>query len=67
MTDARTAYLTRLCQYVRNTSLVPLPVAFFDDDHEPAGPMSRQALTDAGLIVEDGGGVTLTAAGEALL
>lgn len=36
--------------YIRNTGLVPVPTAFFDDDFEPIGPRVRERMVREGLI-----------------
>lgn len=36
--------------YIRNTGRIPLPVAMFDEDWEPIGPMVRSQMEKAGLI-----------------
>lgn len=53
-------------QYIKNTRMVPLPVAFFDNDWDPIGRMVRADLEKAGLIRQTDGGILLTAKGEAL-
>jgi hypothetical protein len=51
-------------QYVRNTGQRPLPTAAFDEDWEPAGPMIRRQMLEAGLIEEWGGALMLTDKGD---
>lgn len=45
--------------YINNTGLEPLPVAAFDDDHEPIGPMVRRALVELEIIQVNSNGIYL--------
>ena len=45
--------------YINNTKKQPLPVAFFDDDHEPLGPTVRADMVAADLIQVRADGIYL--------
>ena len=45
--------------YINNTGRKPLPVAFFDEDFEPAGPMIRRDLVASDIIQERADGIYL--------
>lgn len=52
--------LQQYVDYINNTGRVPLPVAAFDDDHDPIGPMVRSDLQKGGFIYYDpSGGILL--------
>lgn len=53
------SHLDKYVQYIKNTGRVPLPIAMFDEDHEPVGPMVRHDLVKYGIIIEKDGGITL--------
>jgi hypothetical protein len=54
--SGKTAHLQKYVDYINNTSLEPLPVEYFDDDHEPIGPMERKQMIAEDLIqVRDDG------------
>lgn len=46
--------------YIKATGRVPLPIAMFDEDNEPAGLMLRSCLVDLGWIVFEGEDIYLT-------
>ena len=46
-------------QYINNTGLKPLPIASFDEDWDPAGPMIRASLGKDDLIQERPDGIYL--------
>jgi hypothetical protein len=58
-------HLVKYVRYIRNTSLVPLPVEVFDEDWEPIGPHVRADLVRAGLVTEVAGGLRLASSQEA--
>lgn len=45
--------------YIRNTTLVPLPTAAFDDDWEPIGPQVRERMVKEGLITVAADGIRI--------
>ncbi len=45
--------------YINNTARVPLPVASFDEDWEPIGPMVRKALVSDDIIQVRADGIYL--------
>ena len=49
-------HLEKCVDYINNTTLVPLPIESFDDDHEPAGLLLRLQMERYNLIQirEDG-------------
>jgi hypothetical protein len=55
--------LTKYIDYINNTSYGtddrPLPIALFDEDHDPVGPMIRSRLVKADMIQERAGGIVL--------
>lgn len=59
-------HLRKYAEYVRNTEKRPLATSAFDEDWEPAGPMIRRQMVEAGLIEEWGGGLMLSDEGERL-
>jgi predicted phage terminase large subunit-like protein len=50
----------KYCQYIRNTSLEPLPTARFDEDWDPAGPTIRRQMLDLELVEDKPDGLVLT-------
>lgn len=66
----RTSWLAELAKYldyVRNTGLVPLPVAMFEDDWEPIGRSVLNDLELEGFVEISPDGITITKAGKELL
>ncbi len=57
-------YLRTYLQYITNTTLVPLPTAFFDEDWDPIGPKVREELYVLGWITEDENGIRITDKGK---
>jgi hypothetical protein len=53
--------LQKYIDYIWNTGQRPLPIAAFDEDWEPVGPMIRRQLQDADLIEECQGALMPTA------
>lgn len=46
--------LWRYVSYIKNTGRKPLPIAAFDEDMEPVGPMIRKELLAGGWIYYGG-------------
>lgn len=60
------SHLKQYVDYINNTKRVPLRIDWFDEDHEPVGPIVRADMVEAGLITEAHDGICLTEAGHAL-
>jgi hypothetical protein len=58
--------LRKYVEYIRNTAQDPLPIALFDEDWDPAGPMVREQLQKLGLAEEQNGGLVLTETGRGM-